>query len=248
MIDLVYLTWNRREYVEFALPHLVENTDWDLVRTFWWYDDNSADGTRRVVHQLLDGLPVPVVRSVTRELRSPVRTMLQFLAETERDAAPVFAKLDSDIVVPPGWLERMCSVMDRNPWLELLGMEAGQAQGTAGFPPPSPDPLVLAPEQYTWVESSHIGGVGLMRRSAFTERPQIKAYGRFGFTEWQHTYKPTRGWIAPDLLTCDLSKRPGQPWEHLSWQYVAKGWERQWPTQEGMDPVYWAWWPDQEAA
>lgn len=245
-VDLMYLTWNRREYVEFALPMLIEHTNWSLVDTLWWYDDNSGDGTRRVVHQLLDDVPVLTVRSVTRELRSPVRTMNQWLAE--QTGATVVGKIDSDIVVPPGWLDRMVSVMGRNPQLELLGMEAGMAQGAAGFPPPPADPLAVAPDEYTWVESTHIGGVGLMRVEAFTSRPPVKAYGRFGFTEWQHTYGPVRGWIAPDLLTCDLSKRPGQPWEHLSWQYVGKGWERPWPTQEGMDPVYWSWWPEQEAA
>lgn len=247
MIDLLYLTWNRLGYTRKTFPLLLANTDWSLVSRLILYDDNSGDGTRRWLRAHLEehAPPVQVVEVVTAKLRSPVRTMLHYLAS---GPAEIFAKLDNDITVPPGWLERMVSVMDRYPALELLGMEAGMAQGAAGYPSPPPDPLALGTEAYTWADSTHIGGVGLMRSTAFTTRPPMRAYGRFGFTEWQHTHGPVRGWIAPDLLVCDLSRMPGQPWQHLSWTYVAHGWERPWPTQEGMDPVYWSWWPEEEEA
>lgn len=241
MIDLLFLTWNRKGFTETTLPMLLANTDWSLVTRLLFYDDNSADGTRRLIQDTMETIrpPVPWELRVTPQLRSPVRTMQHYL---DLDPAPMFAKIDNDIVVPPGWLPRMHDVMIRYPMLELLGMEAGMAQGAADYPPPPSDPLALTPGSYTFAASSHIGGVGLMRASAFLDRPRMKAMGRFGFTEWQHTLNPVRGWIAPDLLTCDLSKRPGQPWEHLSFVYVVRGWQRPWPTQHNMDTVYWDWW------
>lgn len=240
-LDILYLTWNRRAFTERTLPALIANTDWGLVRRLIVYDDNSVDGTRRFVEPALREAGLDHALLVTRELRSPVRTMNHYL---DGDPAERFVKLDNDIMVPPGWLERLLSVSDRFPQLELLGMEASMSE--TGVPPA--DPLALPPEQYTWVESSHIGGVGLMRASAFLNRhPRPKPMGRFGFTEWQHTHRPVRGWIAPDLLVCDLSRCPGQPWEHLSWEHVSKGWQRSWPVQRDLSPVYWEWFTNEEA-
>lgn len=242
MIDVVYLTWNRHAYTARTWQALVANTDWSLVHSLRVYDDGSKDGTLRFLKQRLLDVPVPTTL-VETTFKSPVRTMLHYLAHSGAD---FFAKLDNDIMVPPGWLERLASVMERNPGLDLLGMEAGMANGCTGFPWPPADPLALTPDAYTWVESSHIGGVGLMRVQAFRDRPALEPAGRFGFTEWQHLHQPVRGWIAPDLLSCDLSRVPVGPWPQLSWEYRLNAWERPWGTWDDMPSMYYDWW--QEAA
>lgn len=239
-LDIIHLNWNRAEFSEASLGALLANTDWRMVREVILYDDSHRPLTevRDAADRLSDRVTCRVVHT---NYRSPVRTMNDYL---DQEVLPeAFVKLDSDIVVPPGWLQRMVSVMERNPALELLGMEAGMS----GMRPPV-KPKALRPEDYTWVESTHIGGVGLMRVDAFMDRPRMRPAGRYGFTEWQHRARQlVRGWIAPDLLVTDLSRIPLQPWAALSHTYLGKGWQRQWP-QDKHDPLYWEWWTKEAAA
>lgn len=236
-LDIIHLNWNRPEFSAASLQALIRNTNWRMVRELVLYDDSA-----RPLNSVRDAYGhAPVETKVIHtNYRSPVKTMNDYL---DQEVLPeAFVKLDSDIVVPPGWLERMVSVMERNPALELLGMEAGQS----GMKPP-PKPKALRPQDYTWVESTHIGGVGLMKIEAFLERPRMRPAGRYGFTEWQHRARNlVRGWIAPDLLIADLSRIPVQPWAHLSHTYIGNGWQRQWP-QDAHDPRYWEWWTKEAA-
>jgi hypothetical protein len=95
---------------------------------------------------------------------------------------------------------------------------------------------------WTWTPSTHIGGVGLMRRSAFVERRPPTADGRFGFTEWQHRYNPTCGWIEPDLRVFCLDQIPFNPWRHLTLSYRGQeGLQRDWPAYPDDMEWHWAW-------
>lgn len=97
---------------------------------------------------------------------------------------------------------------------------------------------------YGFEKGSHIGGVGLMKTESFRIRPKlIEGEGRFGFTEWQHEYKPVRGWITPDLLVSELSRIPFEPWVSLTSQYVERDWEREWPKYHERWDYWWSWWP-----
>lgn len=213
--DIVYLAWNRERFTRTTLRLLRENTDWGRVRRLVLYDDGSTDGARKLLDQAARDWPVPV-RVIHLGCRSPVETMRHYLAD---DPADLFAKVDNDIAVPPGWLDALLSVMERSPWLELLGMEAGQTV----MPPAGWE------GRYSYTTCSHIGGVGLMRTSAFQSRPLPVPNGRFGFTEWQYEHQPVRGWIYPDLLAPQLDRMPVQPWWSLSTRYVRQGWQRPWP-------------------
>ena len=69
-----------------------------------------------------------------------------------------------------------------------------------------------------------------MRRQAFFDARYLPIpRGRYGFTEWQHECKPTRGWITPDLPVVLLDRLPFDPWLGLAEMYVEKGWQRDWP-------------------
>lgn len=228
-IDVLYLCHGRLEFTKKTLATLIENTNWGLVDSFVVYNDSAPDlheTTKFLVEALPDGADFRKTN-----LRSPVGVMNHFMWRSE---AEMFAKIDNDIMVPPDWLDDLLSVMEHDPKLELLGMEAGMS----GVRLPEENP-----ECYSYVPSTHIGGVGLMRRSAFeAPRPWPKPNGRFGFTEWQHRYRPVRGWIEPDLRVFELDKIPFNPWFGFTDSYKAtEGLQRDWtPYPRGMD-AYFEW-------
>jgi len=241
-LDILYLTWNRREFTRFSLEMLIQNTDWSLVRNLVIHDDGSDDKelTREVIADVLEAHKPPVeicveFRPWNYRLKSPPAVMnwyIEHFADSER-----FAKIDSDIVVPPGWLSDLVGVVERKPELELLGMEAGRS---------GPPNLNGVPWDgvYRWHKASHIGGVGLMKTESFRIRPRlIETAGRFGFTEWQQEYEPVRAWIVPDLLVSELTRIPFDPWQSLSTDYVARNWEREWPKYHEQSSYWWDWWP-----
>lgn len=229
MTDLLYLCHGRREFTEVTLANLIANTDWGLVNQFVVYNDAAPDGheTTKLLHEI--GLPDDTQIRLTN-LRSPVGVMNHFLW---RSQAETFAKVDNDIMVPPGWLEAMLSVLDHDPHLDLLGMEAGMSAVRA------PDTPV---ECYTFTPSSHIGGVGLMRRRPFDTFSWPRPNGRFGFTEWQQRHRPQRGWIEPDLRVFSLDQLPFNPWRGITQGYHgAQGLQRDWPLYPPDMHFYWSW-------
>lgn len=245
-VDVLYLTWNRRAFTEFSLQMLLDNTDWSKVDRLIVHDDGSdkSEGTVAKVKDMLhDQKPETEVIVHARpwgvRFGSPPAVMNWYI-ETFGDSER-FAKIDSDIVVPPGWLDALLGVVERQPHIELLGMEAGRMgpPGHNGAPWDWDRPA----EGYGFEKGLHIGGVGLMKTESFRIRPQIGANGRFGFTEWQHEYKPIRGWITPDLLISELTRIPFEPWVSLSAQYVERDWEREWPKYHERWDYWWGWWP-----
>ncbi len=246
-VDVLYLTWNRRAFTEFSLQMLLTNTDWSKVDRLVIHDDGSdrSEGTVAKVKDMLHDQKPPVevvfeARKWEDRLGSPPAVMnwyVENFGDSER-----FAKIDSDIVVPPGWLDALLSVVERKNAIELLGMEAGRMgpPGHNGAPWDWDRPL----DGYDFEKGQHIGGVGLMKTESFRIRPRmVEGEGRFGFTEWQHEYKPVRGWITPDLLVSELSRIPFEPWISLTASYVAKDWEREWPKYHERWDYWWSWWP-----
>jgi hypothetical protein len=233
-IDILYPMKGRRRFSEASFAALLANTDWSLVNCFYVYDDGSskAEGNRKWMTKAIGGCPAShKFRSTS--LGSPVAVMNDYLDGTDADC---FAKIDNDIIVPPDWLEALSSVMEAEPELELLGTEAGMA----GYPPDGWD------GSYGFEQCSHIGGVGLMRVSAFqhAERGRPRPNGRFGFTEWQHEHEPMRGWIKPDLRLFALDQLPFDPWFTLAKDYVALGIAREWGKYDRLMSWYWSWFTD----
>lgn len=228
-VDVIFLSWNRKAFTELTFGKLLANTDWDLVRRLVVYDDRSTDGTRELLDRMRKDSPVEH-RLVYLGYGSPPRTMNHHFAGTD---AEYVAKIDSDIALGPGWLTDAHAVIDAAPELDLLGLASGWTGVKDG-------PL-------GWEPASHIGGVGLMRSSAFTSRPKIPSDGRMGFGVFQDRYDLVRGWQKPDPQALQLDLLPFEPWTSLSREYIAKGWQRHWPPYQ--DPTLWEWaFPDWKAA
>jgi hypothetical protein len=123
---------------------------------------------------------------------SPVQVMNEFLTERRGTDPQIFAKIDSDTMVPPGWLDECLAVMSDEPQLDFLGIEAF-------------NPVVEKHEGHrSYTQARFIGGIGLMRPAAFTSLPWPN--GRFGFTEWQEATRSRKGLDCAVLA--GLSSRP----------------------------------------
>lgn len=223
MIEILYLTFNRKAYTAETLAALLANTNWREVSRVVVYDDCSSDGTRELLGDVAPGWPVPM-EIVDGRFGSPVTVMNEYL---QRPAGgDVFCKLDSDTMVPPGWLDECLAVM-ADPKLGILGIEAcaRPRTGSRGYEP-----------------TRVIGGIGLMRRDLFREelRPH-HIYGGFGDWQLQHP-EIIKGWISPALEVFLLDRLPMNPWREMSDEYIRRGWQRPWKNYTQADSHLWRWW------
>ncbi len=230
-VEILYLAFNRLAFTQVSFGLLLEHTDWSLVDRLVVYDDGSKDGTAEWLEDALEQSIVDDYAFRRTKHGSPVEVMIDYLARTDCD---VFAKIDSDIAVPDGWLPASLAVMERNHDLALLGLAAGWT----GVPAVSAGSIY-----FSYQKASNIGGVGLFRISAFRRHPDLWSHGRYGFTEWQHRHNPPRGWITPDLPVVQLDLIPEEPWRTLADYYVSKGWARAWPPYAPESADWWSWIP-----
>ncbi len=224
-LDILYSAFNRLAFTRISFQRLVAHTDWALVDRLVIYDDGSTDGSYQYLREALMLVPCETELRKT-ELRSPVAIMLDYLATSDAD---VFAKIDNDIALPPGWLLAPLSVMLRHEGLDVLGLAAGWLGRPASNG-----------ASYGYEPCSHIGGVGLMRTEAFRRFPNLESNGRFGFTEWQHENPVKSGWITPDVNAVQLDLIPDEPWADLARRYVVRGWSRRWPPYDVASRPWWA--------
>ena len=231
MIDILYVGWNRLEFTKATFAALAANTDWNLVRHLHIHDDGSTDGTREWLRDAWIGLPVNVKYESLR-LGGPVGAMNRHLDLCPpSDDCGAFVKIDSDFVVCPGWLPELLRVSTLNPGVDIFGV-----QPRIGPPTRIPD------ESRTVEECRHIGGIGLIRYRAF-EVCRPTPQGRFGWTEWQCDHPATaKAWVTPDMPCFSLDLIDAEPWRTLTCEYLAKGWQREWPKYVDGGRSYFDWW------
>jgi len=221
-VDIIYLASNRREFTVQSLRALRRNTDWARVRkVFVYHDGYSEDGTRQALRAEMGDWPKASL--LTTDFGSPVAVMNDYLS---RSPSAWFAKVDNDTMLPAGWLTQCLEVLERHPFIDLLGIEAIHPIGDGT--------RVAEP-------CSHIGGIGLMRTSAFTELPEPN--GRSGFGDWQNAHlEVTRAWLKPGIAVFLLDRLPFEPWKSLSVRYEERGWQRPWRRYTDADKELWQWW------
>ncbi len=235
-VDVLYVSWNRREMTVATCAALLANTDWSLVHRLYVHDDDSSDGSRTACAEFIHAAPVDALLS-TRRFGGPVATMNWYLDQPDRPE--MFAKVDNDFIVCPGWLNVLLGVMDANPDLGILGTEPGINADV----PRAGQPFTWEDQNYQYRPAAHIGGKGLIRASIFDDGHPMHADGYQGFTQWQQRYPGIpKGWIHPDLPCFGLDQLPAEPWRSLTTRYVERGWQRRWPEYSEDATRYWDWW------
>jgi glycosyltransferase involved in cell wall biosynthesis len=247
MTDVLFLACNRLEFTRASFTTLVANTDWSLVDTLWIYDDGSTDGTREWLGD--QGNPgCKQVIEIRSNLGAPAAIMNDYLSRTEpyKGSTGMFAKIDNDVIVPPGWLNACVDIMERRPLLDLLGIEPAISRTphyAGGVRSKAPENDFAGIDFNTCAPCDSIGGVGLMRRRPFVKHPDMRPHSTHGgFTEWQIAHADVlKAWAVPPLNVFLLDRLPTEPWASLSRGYIAKGWQRAW---SGYDPAkpFWDWW------
>lgn len=245
VVDLLYCAHGRRAFTLETWDALREFTNWSRVAALYvMTDGDDAD--------FLDGFDLsslPVIVN-TEPCGGPVGAIREYLKlkAAKPDAAEAFVKIDNDLVVCPGWLERLLFVAENNPEFDLIGIE-----------PWCPElQFLLNPELAVqlcdrWVkgiaEHRHVGGIGLFRLACFfghgkPDFPEPERGGRFGWTEWQWNHPGFRkGFLNPPLPIFLLDHIPVEPWLSLSKKYVLEGVQRQpWAQYPKDFSNLWDWW------
>lgn len=238
MIDILYVSKNRLAYVKQTFSALMRNTDWSQVGTLYIADDASADGTA----EWLATAPLGdkwVDCETKIEVNSglfggPVAAMNWYLDQAhDAGESDRFAKIDSDFIVCPGWLEESLRQMTNHPGIDVFGLQ------------PRHGPAVAPPCLHRTVEEARfIGGIGLIRHRVFELcRPRPSGLNGYqGWTQFQTAHPFKKAWISPDLPCFCLDLLPFEPWTSQAREYVEKGWMRAWPAYDGMGGSYWDWW------
>lgn len=241
MIDVLYVAYNRLAYTRESFTALLRNTDWSEVESLYVFDDASTDGTAEWLEAAVldhaDGgvLADTYYRMSWARKGGPVAAMNWYLDErrdSEDATTEMFAKVDNDFVVCPGWLREMIRQMTLHPELDLLGTEP-----FVGDPTPAPY------GDRTITTARHIGGKGLIRLRAFRQcRPSPGGFNGYqGFTQWQEQHEQvSKAWITPDLLCFGLDQMREGPYRDLAPVYAGLDWMRMWPVYGGDD--HYSWW------
>lgn len=249
MTDVLFLSKGRPEFTKASWAALQKNTP-DATLWILTDGDESQELTGCEIIEPFGG-PVACINAFLDVTRGEWSTIPDKTPPSE-----FIAKVDNDTIVPPGWLEACENIMLHNPEVDLLGIEPWTPD--AALFPRWVEPLQMgtigsrAEGSYTIVPRprivSHIGGIGVFRRSAFERfgrpTPNTKD-GRYGFTEWQWAAKEmVKAFIDPPLPVFLLDHLPFPPWIQLSKKYEGRGEQRrQW---EFYDPIkhkaLWDWW------
>lgn len=241
MVDILFLSKNRKEFTEASLAALIQNTNWDLVNSLWWYEESESNELAAVRWDGLDSLRKRMRFLFSHSsFGSPVAITNDFLnrsCELPSGPAEIFVKVDNDLILCPGWLEMGLRVMADWPNVELLGIEPHTSVLPALYQFPGLHAITATP-------TDHIGGIGFFRRRAFAGRTRPQPNGRYGFTEWQWANPDiVKAWINPPMPVFLLDHLPREPWRTLSREYEAKGWQRrQWGEYEERSSRLWDWW------
>lgn len=111
-VDLLLITWNRRDYVEKTLSNLL--ADPSDFRLYCW-DNASTDGTADLIASIND--PRVIKRHFNKENVNQQEPCMWFFETATSD---VIGKVDDDILLPEGWTERIAPMIRKEPKFGML--------------------------------------------------------------------------------------------------------------------------------
>jgi hypothetical protein len=261
MVDILFLAHKRPEFTRTSLESLLRSGIADA--RFWILTDGDQSISRAEAGD--ENAPDHITRKCngvdSRKHGGPVaclNALLDLTSDsdilTRSGSSPeatseFIAKIDNDTIVPPGWLPACLDLMRRYPNVDLLGIEPWTPDEKLF--PRWPFPMATAPffQDHRSVRPvSHIGGIGVFRRSAFERfgRPVPNSQdGRYGFTEWQWANPGmVKAFIDPPLPVFLLDHLPFGPWADLSDKYEREGVQRNvgWKYDAVKHRALWEWW------
>ena len=113
-VVIIFLSFNRLYYTRKTLPVLLESSDYPFsIRIV---DNGSSDGTV----EYLKNLTHPRIEQIifNKKNEGLVKPTKRFWEETE---AELVGKIDNDILVPKGWVQKLTEVHQRVPNLGVAG-------------------------------------------------------------------------------------------------------------------------------
>jgi glycosyltransferase involved in cell wall biosynthesis len=163
------ITWNRREYLEKSLPHLL--SDSSAFRLYIW-DNNSTDGARDIVDAAKDDRIV--VKKFNNEDVGQFTPWHWYLENCRGDIA---GKLDDDIRGEPGWPARFSEMITSQPSIGGLGAWIFLRNE---WNPTAAAHKVVRVGEYEIFQNAWIGGCIFLCRRALLRRYFVDDPGRWG--------------------------------------------------------------------
>jgi hypothetical protein len=204
MIDVIYPVHNRLFYTQMTFPRLLHECDLYKDCTLWIFDDDSQDGSSEFIQYLIEGRDnVNYYKDVIGNSTFCINHVLS------NGKAEYIYKVDNDIIIPEGSFSNMVNIIPKECGFLMMGESENY-----------PD---LGECEIIETDRTHIGGVGLFRREAFSSL--IKGNRRFfGFTQYQIEAKK-RGWKCMEVDSTNMNLDLCE-WYCRSKEYETKGWGR----------------------
>ncbi|MCQ9206663.1 MAG: glycosyltransferase family 2 protein [Omnitrophica bacterium] len=112
-VDILYITCNRREYVERSLPALL--ADKGDFRVYCW-DNGSTDGSADILFSYRDKRIIK--RYLSPKNANQAKPFFWFLEQSQSD---VIGKLDDDTLAPVGWTQKISEAVRNEKRLGMIG-------------------------------------------------------------------------------------------------------------------------------
>lgn len=208
-----------------VLDNLMATTPSGMIGELLIIDAKSEDGVADYLKSAAGRL-----RSVNaRFLENPERHVVSTMCMAERLArCEWIAKIDSDTIVPPGWLETCVGIVEKHPEVWALGIEPSTSFGP------------VPPVGHKYARTRYVGGIGLFRKQAW--KGIARGSHRFaGWPEHQTSAPWVKGWVHPPLKVFLLNRLPFEPFLTLTSSYCKRGWQRHCAPYSKDEDHRWNW-------
>ena len=117
-VDILYITYNRIDATKITLPKLLQSTTYPFTLTI--VDNGSSDNTVSYLSEIFNSYKSKKVinLSLNNKNEGLSKPTNEFWKTSEAD---LLGKIDNDILVEDGWLEKLVSAHEKIPDLAVIG-------------------------------------------------------------------------------------------------------------------------------